>query len=297
MSLSSLSAAEFHQRSRRLAALAARVAGPRWLTSQPDALMALDRTDYVAGDDYRQIDWNVCARHDELRSFPIRRRDERFVYLLVDCSRSMGAAEPAKFAMARDWAFGLASMALAGGAVTVGAAAIAERVETELRPLRGGRHAASLRQFFSPLTASGATTDLQSAVQDFLRRGRPPGLAIVVSDFLDSRGFAPALDLLRQARFEPFVAQVVSPADAEPGWQGAIELEDAETGVRRPLFAEPADLRRYRRHFARFCASLEHYCAQHQLGWLRLDTARGVDAGLRQILRSGIWSAQFRRRV
>ena len=199
----------------------------------------------------------------------------------------------------RDWAFGLASIAwrLAGGAATVGAAAIAERVEAEFRPLRGGRHAASLRKFFSPLAARSATTDLQSAVQDFVRRRRPPGLAIVVSDFLDSRGFAPALDLLRRARFEPFVAHVVSPQDAEPGWHGAIELEDAETGARRPFFAEPADLRRYRRHFARFCASLEHYCAQHQLGWLRIDTVRGVDAGLRQIMRPGIWSAQFRRRV
>jgi uncharacterized protein (DUF58 family) len=302
-----VSAAEFQQSSRRLAALAARVAGSGWLRRQPDTLRALDRTDYVAGDDYRQIDWNVCARHDELRSFPAARSDEPFVYLLVDCSRSMNAAEPTKFTVARDWAFRLASMALAGGAATVGAAAITERVESELRPVRGRSHAAALARFFTPLAAgapsmnlqstSSQSTNLQSAMQDFLRLRRPPGLAIVVSDFLDARGFSAALDLLRQARFEPFVAHVVSPQDAEPDWQGALELEDAETGARRRFVARPADLLRYRRHFARFCASLEHYCSQHRLGWLRIDTALGVDAALRQIMRPGIWSAEFRRRV
>ena len=297
MPVSKVPAHELHERSRRLAVLAARTAGPHWLGSRHQAAATFDRTDYVAGDDYRQIDWNVCARHDELRSLPILPPDNRFVYLLVDCSRSMSVADPTKFQTARRWALGLASIALAGGAVAVGAAAIAERVEAELRPVRGRRHAAALDRFFAPLAAGARATDLLSAVEDFLSRRRPTGLAIVVSDFLDPRGFAPALDRLRRARFEPLVAHVISPHDSTPEWKGAIELEDAETGARRRFVASAVDLRRYREHFARFCASMQSYCRQNQLVRLRIDTAACVDDSLRQIMRPDIWSSQFRRRA
>ncbi len=249
----------------------------------------------MAGDDYRQIDWNLCARHDELRTFPLAPSDNRFVYLLVDCSPSMGAADPTKFAAARDWAYGLASIALAGGA-SVGAASIAQHIETELPPIRGRCHAAELDRFFTPLAVSDAATDLHAAVQEFLLLRRPAGLAIVVSDFLDGAGLRRRSTCCGRRASSHFL-HVVSPQDAEPRLRGAIELQDAETGIKRRLVVGAADLRRYRRHFARFCALLEGYCCRHQLGWLRIDTAAGVDVNLRQIMRPGIWSSRFRRRV
>ena len=62
------SAAQLDARWHRLAEFAARAAGPGWLRCQGGAIAALDRFDYTAGDDYRQIDWKLCARHDELRT-------------------------------------------------------------------------------------------------------------------------------------------------------------------------------------------------------------------------------------
>ncbi len=296
MSQHLLSAAPAFERCRRLAGYAARTVGPHWLRSRQDPAAALDRADYVAGDDYRRIDWNLCARHDELRTIAPPGRDEHSVYLLVDSSASMTGGDGAKFAVARSWARAVGSMALASGA-RVAVAAIGARVEARLRPLGGCRQAAALERFFDALAAGGAATNLPAAIDDFLRLGQRPGLAIVVSDFLDARGFAPALDALGQARFEPLVAQVVSPEDARPELAGPVELIDAETGVRRRLMVGPAELASYRRHFARFSAALEHYCARHRLGRLQIDTAAGVDAALQQIMRPGMWAGPPRRRV
>ena len=40
--------------------------------------------DYAPGDDYRQIDWNLCARHDELLTKQFPGEADRPVYLLLD---------------------------------------------------------------------------------------------------------------------------------------------------------------------------------------------------------------------
>ena len=42
--------------------------------------------DYSPGDDYRQVDWSLCARHDELRVKQYEGEADRPVYLLLDCS-------------------------------------------------------------------------------------------------------------------------------------------------------------------------------------------------------------------
>ena len=52
---------------------------------------------YSPGDDYRAVDWNICARHDELVTRRFVGEADRHVYLLLDRSASMGLGEPVKF--------------------------------------------------------------------------------------------------------------------------------------------------------------------------------------------------------
>ena len=68
--------------------------------------------DYSPGDDFRWIDWSVCARHDELISRYRPAGEDRGVTILVDCSRSMSVGEPKKFDAARRGAAALGAMAL-----------------------------------------------------------------------------------------------------------------------------------------------------------------------------------------
>jgi uncharacterized protein (DUF58 family) len=295
--MSQSSPAEEQARCARLATLAARVAGSRWLSRQCDGSPPLDQADYVAGDDYRNIDWNLCARQDELRVRNVGVTSDRAVYLLLDCTLSMAAADAAKFSAARDWARTLAAVALAGGNVRVGAAGLSKRIEAEFRPARGRQHAPALRKFFGELEPRAGSTDLQAAMRSFLGLRWPAGLAIVISDFLDSRGFRPALDLLRQAGFEPLPVHVTSPVDSGPRWQGSQELCDVESGVAVRMTVGPEELARYREAFARHCRALARYCARHRLGWIRLDSQAGPADALRKIMRPGVWPQRVRWRV
>jgi uncharacterized protein (DUF58 family) len=281
------------ERHERLALWAARAAGPACLRRRVDAPRDDERTDYVVGDDYRQVDWHLCARHDELRTRPAPPHENAHLHVMLDCSRSMAAGDEQKFALARQLALELALVALAGGAA-VGAAALGPTLGADLPPRRGRAQQVALTEFFSRREAN-TTTDLLASVESLLARHRAPGLAVVISDFLDPRGFVPALERLRQANCEPFAVHIVAPADADPAWRGPVELIDAETGAQRRFHCRPADLIRYRRRFARFCSSLERYCAQRELGWCRIDAGQGVDAALRQVLRPANWTARGRR--
>src|SRR5580704_3524991 len=63
--------------------------------------------DYSPGDDFRAIDWMLCAKRDELFVKLFEGRTEGDVHLLLDCSPSMGLGRPAKFQVARQVAAAL----------------------------------------------------------------------------------------------------------------------------------------------------------------------------------------------
>src|SRR5262245_38388688 len=60
-----------------------------------------EHRDYTPGDDFRYLDWNVFARHDDLLLKRFQEEEDLHVYLLLDCSRSMDFGTPAKFDYAR----------------------------------------------------------------------------------------------------------------------------------------------------------------------------------------------------
>src|SRR6476619_6821924 len=72
-----------------------------------------DHREYTPGDDFRYLDWNVYARHDELLLKRFQEEEDLHVYLLLDASRSMAHGTPPKFDYARQVAAALAYIALA----------------------------------------------------------------------------------------------------------------------------------------------------------------------------------------
>lgn len=71
-----------------------------------------DHREYAAGDDFRYLDWNVYARHGDLLLKRFEEEEDLHVYLMLDCSRSMGFGGSAKFDLARQLIAALAYIAL-----------------------------------------------------------------------------------------------------------------------------------------------------------------------------------------
>jgi uncharacterized protein (DUF58 family) len=245
-----------------------------------------EHREYTAADDYRYLDWNVYARHDELLVKRFEEEEDLHVYLLLDCSKSMAAGSPCKFDLARQVAAALAYLALAD-LDRVAVLAVAGDVVDEFPLTRGKDRILSLLQFLERLPARGARTDLARAARTFVHRARRRGLAILVSDLFDQDGFEPALDLLRHHRYEVQVVQVYDRAEAEPAFFGDVELVNVETDAGRKVTVTEHALRRYRELFGQMLEAVRRYCRRHSLGCTQARTGVAFDDLVLQLIRSG----------
>ena len=224
-----------------------------------------DHREYTPGDDFRYLDWNVYARHGDLLLKRFQEEQDLHVYFLLDCSRSMGFGEPPKFDLARRLVAALAYVALAD-LDRICVFSFADGVSEEFPLTRGKARILSLMQFLEAQEVSGEDTDLSHSVQAVLHRSRRRGMAILVSDLYDRRGFQAGIDQLRYRRFDVHVLQIHDPREADPQLLGDVELVDVETQSMRKVTVTEKNMRTYKDLFQQHQASVRDYCRGYGLG-------------------------------
>jgi uncharacterized protein (DUF58 family) len=244
-----------------------------------------DHREYTPGDDFRYLDWNVFARHDELLLKRFQEEEDLHVYLLLDSSRSMGFGAPVKFDYARQVAAALAYIALAD-LDRVSVVAFAGDIVADFPLTRGKARILSLLKFLERLEPQGSVTDLARMARNFVHRGQRRGLAVVISDLFDPGGFERGLDLLRHNRYEPHVVQIFDRHEAEPQVKGDVELVDVETGLIQKVTITERNLRQYRKIFADYLESVRRYCNTYGIGGTRSATDVPFDELLLRMMRA-----------
>lgn len=202
--------------------LVARQAGGRSLVTRPCNKLPGGGTevtglrDYAPGDEYRHIDWTLCARRDELLTRTFEGDEDLHVYILLDCSPSMGLGRPAKFHLARQIAAVLGYAVLAN-LDCLSVSAFSDALVADLPPIRHRARAAALLRFLEQLSLQGTRTDLARTAEGFVRRYQRHGPVVVISDLYDRNGFQRGLDVLQNRGYEPRVVQVYELARPNPG--------------------------------------------------------------------------------
>ncbi len=284
----------FDARFRKCAAYLAdegqRVWGARFLGRRLDRRWAggsefVGHADYASGDDFRAVDWQLCARTDELRTRQYRGSEDRVVDVLVDCSAGMQLGAPVKFDVARQLAGVLAAMALSG-LDRVGLAGVTDRVLVERRAARGRSQLPGLLRFLDGLSIQPEGVDLRAAVDAFVRRRPHRGLLILISDFFDPAGFEGAVDRLVARGFQPYLLQVIDGGEAEPVLSGPVQLYDVGRGNSRSVVLDGADLRHYRQVWQEFHAGCLRFCARRGIGWHQTRTAVPIEQAVLAMIRT-----------
>jgi uncharacterized protein (DUF58 family) len=265
---------QFLQRMQRLPSMARQIGGgllglPGDRVPASGAELAEHR-DYSPGDDYRRVDWRVCARHDELLVRPVRTASPPPVYFLLDASRSMALSRPPKFDAARQVAAALGYVALAGLA-QVGVTVFADGLFDELPPQGPNRGVVALLHFLDGLTPRQQGTSLTEAARRFSLRRQRRGLLVVISDFFDSAGGEPGLEILRRAGYCLRIVQLYDPHDAVPLSPGDADLEDVETGSRWRITLTARQIAAYTECYQRLHHRLRSYAAGRRIPCLQLS--------------------------
>ena len=221
-------------------------------------------SDYTSGDELRYVDWNRCARHDELVTQQFMGTEDHTVYLLLDASKSMGFAD-AKFELARELAAALGFLALANHD-RVWAGAFAAGLSEEFPEARGRAAIPTLFQFLERQTPSGERTDLQLTIRQFTAGQQRRGLVILLSDMFDADRFDVAVDALRLQGFEPLLIHVLDGSEARPSVQGKVALEAVEGSNTRRDFLDAEDRAHYRTAFNEQSHRVRSYFHRYGLG-------------------------------
>jgi len=156
--------------------------GPRRSPSRGTGLEFADHKEYSPGDDIRYIDWNVYAHLEELFVKVFEQEETLPVYVLLDVSASMSVGSPSKLELAAKLAAALSYVALANqDAARV--ILFADGVVRSTKVLRGKARIYDILQLLD--AKAEGTTSLSAALETFSAETHLPGVALILSDFLD----------------------------------------------------------------------------------------------------------------
>ena len=244
-----------------------------------------DYRGYVAGDDFRHLDWKTYLRLGRLLLRLYEEEEDLPIYLFVDCSQSMAYGSPSKIDYARKVAAALCYIGLANlDRVTV--VAYADGIRNEMSPQRGKNQIFRVFQFLAEVTTGGETNG-REAFKMFCTGSRRRGLAVVISDFFDPTGFEYGLDMLRYYRHDVFVLQVAAHEDVDPRVRGQIQLVDSENHQSQELTVTPTLVDAYRKEMDRYSEEIRRHCLKYQLGYVRTVTEFPFEELILQVFRQG----------
>jgi uncharacterized protein (DUF58 family) len=247
-----------------------------------------DFRSYQPGDDFRTIDWGIYGRLDKLVVRLYAEEEDLTVHLLLDASNSMSFGAPPKIDYARRLAAALGYVGIRS-LDRVGVTTFAAGLAGALAPRRGRAQLFHLLEHMSVLTPGGRT-DIARSLEDYARRSRNPGLAIVISDLLDESldGYRRGLQALLFHDFEVVLVHVLDQEEISPMEQGALRLTDLETGQVLPLNVDRQLLVAYRARVAGFFADVESFCMKNRIEYLRVATVVPFEDAVLRYLRQGM---------
>lgn len=245
-----------------------------------------DHRTYARGDDFRYIDWNLYGRLDKLLLRLFEEEEDLHIYILVDCSDSMSIGAPLpKLHYAMQIGAALTYVGLAN-LDRVSIIPFGDRILDRL-PLSRGKNRIFRVFDFLQKCQIGGQTQIADCMKDFVTQNKRRGLAVVLSDFYDPKGFEQGINTLRYYKFEPFVLQVYDLREASPNLHGDLTLVDCETGDTREVTVSKSLLEAYEREHEKYCKELEAYCTKYALPFFRTHTAIPFDELVLKIFRSG----------
>jgi len=102
-------------------------------------------------------------------------------------------------------------------------------------------------------------------------------MKVVISDFLDKRGFQGALKWVLKGGNEVVVVQVLSPQEVKPTIVGDLSLEDCEDGQVTEVSVTAGLLKRYESNLKSLVGGLREYCRTRGLAYFFVQSSHPVE--------------------
>ena len=186
--------------------------------------------EYQPGDDVRDIDWNVTARHNKPYVKVYEEERELTLMLLIDVSGSedFGAKGVEKKELMAEIAATLAFSSLQNND-KVGVIFFSDKIEKFIPPKKGKKHILLIIREIIDFTPESRGTDINIALEFMTNAIKKRASAFILSDFIDSHDYSHAMTMANK-RHERTAIQVYDERDSKLPDIGMIHVSDLETG-------------------------------------------------------------------
>ncbi|CAN5149333.1 DUF58 domain-containing protein [soil metagenome] len=244
-----------------------------------------DHRDYQPGDDFRYLDWNVYQKFGRLLLRLFEEEEDLAIYFIVDASGSMAFGDGEKLRQAKRMAAALAYVGLAN-LDRVSIVSTSDQMMGRMPETRGKARIFKVFRFLRSVEPAG-TTDLEDALKTFVARHKRRGMAVLISDLYDPKGFEKGINVLRYNKFDPFVIHVVDKREAKPKLAGDIMLYDCETGDEREVTVTAKVLSRFEEVYGEYLKDIEKFCTSRQVPYIQAEVTVPFDELILRVFRRG----------
>lgn len=251
-----------------------RMKGERRSKRKGQSVEFADFRNYVAGDDLRQLDWNLYARLDKLIIKLFLEEEDLHFYTLIDASMSMDFGSPPKLHYAKQLAAALGFIGLVR-ADRVRVESLGQKPSARGPVLRGRQNLWRLIQHLDSIQA-GETASLAEGVKNFCLRNPGKGVVVFISDLMDKAGYESALRYFVSHELDCYVVQVLSQEELEPDVKGDLKLVDCEDGDEAEITVSAPLLARYQQTLSAFTRGAQEFCTRRGMHYMLANTRTPV---------------------
>ncbi len=189
--------------------------------------------EYQYGDDIRDIDWNVTARHNHPYIKVYEEEREMTVMLLIDVSgsKNFGAVGVNKQDMMAEIAATIAFSAIQNND-KIGVIFFSDRVEKFIPPKKGKKHILLIIRELIDFKAEGNGTDIGLAMKFLTDAIKKRCTTFLISDFIDTNNYYKPLSIAGR-KHDLNAIQVYDKRETQLPNVGLVKLYDAERGCEK----------------------------------------------------------------
>ena len=240
-----------------------------------------DHRAYEPGDELRFLDWKVFGRSDKLYIKQFQQETNVPVYIVLDCSNSMGFRGDGPISKLEYGSYLSAALAymMLGQGDAVGLALFAETIRRRI-PARSRRtHLNVILTALQKHRPSGKTS-LADVLHVLAETTHRRGIVILISDLLDDENeIHTGLAHLRYLRHDVILFHTLDHQELYLDYEGLVEFLDLESSARIRTFTN-ALRDSYRENVATFVESIEKKAREIDIDYCLLNTAQTLDKAL-----------------
>ncbi|MCH5242124.1 MAG: DUF58 domain-containing protein [Muribaculaceae bacterium] len=186
--------------------------------------------EYQPGDDIRDIDWNVTARHNRPYIKVYEEERELTMMLLIDVSGSsdFGAVGESKKERIAEIAATLAFSSIQNND-KVGVIFFSDHIEKFIPPKKGRKHILLIIREIIDLVPTSKGTNIDVALKFMTNALKKRVSAFLLSDFIDNHDYFSSMSIANR-KHDLAAIQVYDRRDATMPDVGLVRIKDMETG-------------------------------------------------------------------